>query len=554
MARAAGPTCGGARRRWRAHLPREHLRELPHDPRHDGGRRRRTRPHALARADDDRRGSPAERRRAQLATPESRLVDPATYAQAFTVHGVTMILLAIVPLLVGFANYLLPLMIGAPDVAYPRLNALSFWLSLVGGIVLYFSFLAGGAPDTGWFSYAPLAERAFAPGLGVDYYIVGLAVNGVGTIIGAINLTVTILLMRCPGMAISRVPLFVWMTLVTSILILGAYPALTAALVMLFVDRQLGGHFFDPAGGGQPVLWQHLFWFFGHPEVYIMVLPAMGMISEIIPVFSGKPIFGYRFVAGSSVAIAFLSFGAWAHHMFAVGLGEMENAIFSATSMLIAVPTGVQIFNWIATMVGGRIRLTTAMLFAIGFIAMFVIGGLSGVSLAVVPIDLAVTDSYYVVAHLPYVLFGATMLGVFAGAYYWFPQKTGRLLDEGLGKLHFWATFAGFNLTFLPQHWLGAVGMPRRVFTYAASTGWGPLNLVSTIGAAILSVAMVIFAVNLVPSPPSGEVAGDDPWDAFTLEWATSSPPPPENFAVIPAVTGRRPLWDRKHPEQRDAP
>src|SRR5437762_3010248 len=296
----------------------------------------------------------------------------------------------------------------------------------LGGIVLYFSFLAGGAPDTGWFSYAPLAERAFAPGTGVDYYIVGLAVNGAGTIIGAINLAVTILLMRCPGMAISRVPLFVWMTLITSILILGAYPALTAALVMLLVDRGLGGHFFDPAGGGQAVLWQHLFWFFGHPEVYIMILPAMGMISEVIPVFSRKPIFGYAFVAGSSVAIAFLSFGVWAHHMFAVGLGDTENAIFSATSMLIAIPTGVKIFNWIATMVGGRLRMTTAMLFAVGFIAMFVIGGLSGVSLAVVPIDHPVTDSYYVVAHLHYVLFGGTMLGIFAGAYYWFPKMTGR--------------------------------------------------------------------------------------------------------------------------------
>src|SRR5256886_4448188 len=411
--------------------------------------------------------------RAQLAAPEATLVAPETCNQAFTVHGVTMSLLAVVPLLVGFASSLVPLMTGAPAVAYPRLNALSFWLSLVGGIVLYFSFLAGGAPDTGWFSYAPLAERSFAPGLGVDYYIVGLAVNGVGTIIGAINLTVTILLMRCPGMAISRVPLFVWMTLVTSILILGAYPALTAALVMLFVDRQLGGHFFDPAGGGQVVLWQHLFWFFGHPEVYIMVLPAMGMISEIIPVFSGKPIFGYRFVAGSSVAIAFLSFGVWAHHMFAVGLGDTENAIFAATSMLIAVPTGVKIFNWIATMVGGRIRLTTAMLFAARFFAMFVIGGLSGVSLAVVPIDLAVTDSYYVVAHLHYVLFGGTMLGIFAGAYYWFPKMTGRLLSDRLGRWHFLLTFAGFNLIVLPQHWLGAVGMPRRGFTYAASTRRG---------------------------------------------------------------------------------
>jgi cytochrome c oxidase subunit I len=490
--------------------------------------------------------------RAQLATPEASLVDPETFNQAFTIHGVTMIFLAVVPLLVGFANYMVPLMIGARDVAFPRLNALSFWLSLVGGIVLYFSVLAGGAPDTGWFSYAPLSERAFALGTGVDYYILGLAVNGVGTIIGAINIAVTILLMRCPGMTISRVPLFVWMTLVTSVLILGAYPALTAALVMLFVDRQLGGHFFDPAGGGQAVLWQHVFWFFGHPEVYIMVLPAMGMISEVIPVFSRKPIFGYAFVAASSVAIAFLSFSVWAHHMFAVGLGDTENAIFSATSMLIAIPTGVKIFNWIATMIGGRLRLTTAMLFAVGFIAMFVIGGLSGVSLAVVPIDQAVTDSYYVVAHLHYVLFGGTMLGVFAGAYYWFPKMTGRLLDETLGKIHFWATFAGLNLAFLPQHWLGAVGMPRRVFTYAASTGWGPLNLVSTIGAVILLVAMVVFFVNLARSLRSGRVAGDDPWDAFTLEWSTTSPPPPLNFASIPAVTGRRPLWDRKHPSARD--
>ncbi|HEV8536893.1 MAG TPA: cytochrome c oxidase subunit I [Candidatus Limnocylindria bacterium] len=489
--------------------------------------------------------------RAQLATPQARLVDPDVFNQLFTVHGLTMILLAVVPLLVGFANYLVPLMIGAPDVAYPRLNALSFWLSLVGGIVLYFSFVAGGAPNTGWFSYPPLAERAFAPTPGVDYYILGLAVNGAGTIIGAINLAVTILLMRCPGMAISRVPLFVWMTLITAILILGAYPALTAALVMLFVDRQLGGRFFDPAGGGQPVLWQHLFWFFGHPEVYIMVLPAMGMISEVIPVFSRKPIFGYAFVAGSSVAIAFLSFSVWAHHMFAV-LGDSENAIFSATSMLIAIPTGVKIFNWIATMVGGRIRLTTAMLFAVGFIAMFVIGGLSGVSLAVVPIDLAVTDSYYVVAHLHYVLFGGTMLGAFAGAYYWFPKMTGRLLDERLGKLHFWLTFAGFNLTFLPMHWLGVVGMPRRVFTYPESTGWGPLNLAATVGAALLAVAMVVFFANVVRSLRSGDIAGDDPWDGFTLEWATTSPPPPGNFAAIPAVTGRRPLWDRKHPERRD--
>ena len=490
--------------------------------------------------------------RAQLAFPQESLVEPAVYDQAFTVHGVTMILLAVVPLLVGFANYVVPLMIGAPDVAYPRLNALSFWLSLLGGLLLYFSFAAGGAPDTGWFSYAPLSERAFTPGSGVDYYILGLAVNGAGTIIGAINLAVTILLMRCPGMTVGRLPLFVWMTLITTLLIIGAYPALSAALVMLLVDRQLGGHFFDPGTGGQPLLWQHLFWFFGHPEVYIMVLPAMGMVSEVIPVFSGKPIFGYRFVAASSVAIAFLSFGVWAHHMFAVGLSGAEQVFFAASSMLIAVPTGVKIFNWLATMMGGRLRFATPMLFACGFIAMFVVGGLSGVSLSVVPIDWQVTDSYYVVAHLHYVLFGGTMLGVFAGAYYWFPKMTGRLLSERLGHWHFWLTFVGLNLTFLPQHWLGAQGMPRRVFTYAADTGWGPWNLVSSVGAAVLAAAMLVFAANLLRGLRSGEPAGDDPWDGFTLEWSTTSPPPPANFSRPPTVRGKRPLWDRKHPDAMD--
>ncbi|TME27866.1 MAG: cytochrome c oxidase subunit I [Chloroflexi bacterium] len=491
--------------------------------------------------------------RAQLATPNARLVDPELYDQLFTVHGVTMMLLAVVPLLVGFANYLVPLMIGAPDVAYPRLNALSFWLSLVGAIVVYFSWIAGGAPDAGWFSYPPLAERAFAPGPGVDYYILGLAVNGAGTIIGAINLAVTILLMRAPGLRISRLPLFVWMTLVTSFLILGAYPALSGGLVMLFVDRQLGGHFFDPTAGGQPLLWQHVFWFFGHPEVYILVLPAMGMVSEVIPVFSGKPIFGYRFVAASSVAIGFLSFSVWAHHMFAVGLNEFETLLFSVTSMLIAIPTGVKIFNWTATMIGGRIRLLTPMLFAIGFIAMFVIGGLTGVSLAVVPLDLQTTDTYYVVGHLHYVLFGGTMLGVFAGAYYWFPKMTGRLLSERLGRWHFWTAFVGLNLTFLPMHWLGVQGMARRMWTYAADTGWGPWNFVETAGAFVLAVSMAIFALNVVRSLRGGAIAGDDPWDAFTLEWTTTSPPPPENFRTLPAVTSRRPLWDRKHPEMRDA-
>jgi cytochrome c oxidase subunit I len=490
--------------------------------------------------------------RLQLATPENRLIDPQAYNQLFTIHGVTMIFLVAIPVLVGFMNYLVPLMIGARDVAFPRLNALSFWLSLLGGVLVYFSFVAGGGPDAGWFAYPPLSDRTYSTGPGMDYYIIGLAVNGAGTIVGAINIAVTILLMRAPGLSISRLPLFVWMTLVTSVLILVAYPALSAALVMLFADRRLGAHFFDPSTGGEPLIWQHVFWFFGHPEVYIVILPAFGMISEVIPVFSGKPIFGYRFIAGSSVAIGFLSVSVWAHHMFAVGLSEAENIFFSAASMLIAVPTGVKVLNWTATMIGGRLRFTTAMLWAVGFIGTFVMGGLTGVTLAIVPIDWYVTDSYYVVAHMHYVLFGGVVFGVFAGLYYWFPKMTGRLMSERLGKLHFWLTFVGFHMTFLPQHWLGIAGMPRRIFTYAADTGWGPLNLLSSVGAGIMTIGTLFFVWNLLVSLRAGAPAGDDPWDAWTLEWATSSPPPPENFPVIPTVTSKRPLWDRKHPDRMD--
>jgi len=490
--------------------------------------------------------------RVQLATPEARVLDPVAYGQVFTMHGLTMIFLVAVPFLVGYANYFVPLMIGAADVAFPRLNALSFWLTLFGGLLLYFSFVAGGAPDQGWFAYAPLTELAHSPGPGVDYYILGLGLAGAGTIIGALNLAVTILLLRCPGMIFGRIPLFVWMTLVTSILILAAYPILTAALVMLFVDRHLAGRFFDPSGGGNPVLWQHLFWSFGHPEVYIVVLPAFGMISEIIPVFSGKPIFGYRFIAASTVAIGLLSFSVWAHHMFAVGLGDAENAFFSVASMLIAVPTGVKVLNWIATMWHGRIRLLTPMLFALGFIVVFVIGGLTGVSLAIVPIDLVVTDTYYVVAHLHYVLFGGTIMAVLAGAHYWYPKMTGRMFDERLGRLSFWIIFAGLNIAFLPMHWLGIVGMVRRMWTYPAETGWGPANLVISGGAFLLAGGVALVVFNLARSLRHGPVAGDDPWDAFTLEWATTSPPPPGNFVVFPAVRGKRPLWDRKHPDRAD--
>ena len=492
--------------------------------------------------------------RAQLALPENHLVDPQAYDQLFTIHGVTMIFLVAIPVLVGFMNYLVPLMIGARDVAFPRLNALSFWLSLLGGVLVYFAFIAGGGPDAGWFAYPPLSDRAYSTSPGMDYYIVGLGVNGAGTIMGAINIAVTILLMRCPGMRLSRLPLFAWMSLVTSALVLLAYPALSAALVMLFADRRLGAHFFDPAAGGDPLIWQHVFWFFGHPEVYIVILPAFGMISEVIPVFSGKPIFGYRFVAGSSVAIAFLSASVWAHHMFAVGMTEAQDVFFSVASMLIAVPTGVKVLNWTATMYRGRLRFTTAMLWAVGFIATFVLGGLTGVSLAIVPLDWATTDSYYVVAHMHYVLFGGVVFGVFAGLYYWFPKMTGRLLSERLGKWHFWLTFVGFHVTFLPQHLLGIMGMPRRVFTYGADTGWGALNLLSTVGVAVMTVGTLVLVWNLFNSLRRGAIAGDDPWDAFTLEWTTASPPIPENFTTIPTVRGKRPLWDRKHPEAPDEP
>jgi cytochrome c oxidase subunit 1 len=490
--------------------------------------------------------------RVQLATPGEHVLDPSTYDQIFTMHGITMIFLVAIPLLVGFANYVVPLQIGADDVAFPRLNALSFWLTLFGGVLLYLSFVAGGAPDAGWFAYAPLTEPAHAVGTGMDWYIFGLAVSGAGTIIGAINLAVTILLMRCPGMVMGRVPMFTWMVLITAVLIIGAYPILTSALVMLLVDRQLGGRFFDPAGGGNATLWQHLFWSFGHPEVYIVVLPGFGMISEIIPVFSGKPLFGYRFVAASGIAIGFLSFGVWAHHMFAVGLGDAENAFFSATSMLIAVPTGVKVFNWLATMWRGRIRLAMPMVFAIGFIATFVSGGLTGVSLAVVPIDLYTTDSYYVVGHLHYVLFGGTLMAVFAGLYYWFPKVTGRLLGHRLGLVHFWLTLVGLTLAFLPMHWLGIQGMPRRVWTYPPGLGWEWSNLVSTIGSFLIAAGAIALAVNVWRSLRSSERAGDDPWDAFTLEWSTSSPPPSYNFEAVPRVRGKRPLWDRKHPTRLD--
>jgi cytochrome c oxidase subunit I len=487
--------------------------------------------------------------RIQLAWPGNTFLSPEMYNQIFTMHGTTMVFLVVVPLLLGLANYLTPLMIGASDMALPRLNAFSFWVFLLGGVLLYFSFISGHAPSAGWFSYAPLSEKGYSTRYGLDYWALALLGIGVGTIATAINLIVTIIKLRTDGLTIRRLPLFVWMVFVNSFLIIFALPALNASLVMLLIDRQLNAHFFTQLGGGSPILWQHYFWSFGHPEVYIMVLPAFGIISEVIPVFSRKPIFGYGFVAASTVAIALLSIGVWAHHMFAVGLGHAWEYAFGASSLLIAVPTGVKVFNWIATMWGGSIRFTTSMLFAIAFLFTFTIGGLSGVTFATVPIDWQVTDSYYVVAHMHYVLFGGTLFGVMAGIYYWFPKMSGRLLSERWGVIHFWLMFIGFHLTFFIQHFLGLDGMPRRVYTYPDHPGWAIMNLISTIGAFVIGISVLVLLANIVVSLRNGEPAGDNPWDAWTLEWATTSPPPEHNFETVPPVHGPRPLWDLAHPE-----
>jgi cytochrome c oxidase subunit 1/cytochrome c oxidase subunit I+III len=488
--------------------------------------------------------------RLQLARPNSSLVSPDTFNQLFTMHGTTMIFLVVMPTLSGFGNYFVPLMIGARDMAFPRLNAMSYWLFPFGGALLHFSLLAGGAPAAGWFSYAPLSETPFSSTPGTDYWILALLVLGVGSVATAINLIATVLTLRAPGLTIARLPLFVWMTFVTSILVILALPVLNASLVMLLIDRQLDAHFFLSSGGGNAILWQHFFWTFGHPEVYIMALPAFGMISEIIPVFSRKPIFGYGFVAASTVAIAILSFGVWAHHMFAVGLGHTADAAFAAGSMLIAIPTGVKIFNWIATMWGGTIRFTTAMLFATAFLVEFVIGGLSGITFAAAPIDWQVTDTYYVVAHFHYVIFGGTAFAVMAATYYWFPKMSGRMLSERLGTWHFALMVIGFNLTFFVQHFLGILGMPRRVFTYPDLPHWGSLNMASTVGAVVMGLGVLVFVVNIAVSLLRGKAAGENPWDGWTLEWATSSPPPHDNFVEVPPVRGRRPLWDLAHPRE----
>ena len=502
--------------------------------------------------------------RTQLAQPDGKVLSPEVYNQIFTMHAVTMIFLFIMPMLTGLGNYIVPLMIGARDMAFPRLNAFGYWVVLFGGLFLTSSFLFGAAPNAGWFAYAPLTELSgpgttscgnavmCTPGPNMDFWALGILMLGISSIAGSINFVVTILKLRAPGMTINRMPLFTWMTLITAFLLLFSLPSVTMASILLLLDRHLGTHFYVAGWGGDPLLWQHLFWSFGHPEVYILILPAFGIISEVLPVFARKPIFGYTFIAWSGVAIGFLSFTVWAHHMFAVGLPLVAQAFFATSTTLIAIPTAVKIFNWIGTVYGGKISFKAPMLFALGFIAMFLIGGLNGAALAIVPFDYQVTDTYFVVAHLHYVLFGGSVFGIFAGIYYWFPKITGKLLNERLAQVHFWLMLIGLNVTFFPMHILGLLGMPRRIYTYPGNLGWNELNLIATVGAFTIGISILVFVWNFIVTLRSGQAAGTDPWNAFTLEWDTDSPPKPYNFAEIPTVRSRRPFYDKKNPETAD--
>ncbi len=490
--------------------------------------------------------------RAQLAVPNNDLISPELYNQIFTMHGTTMIFLVLMPALIGLSTYLIPLMIGANEMAFPRLNAFSFWMTCMGGFLLYFSFFAGGAPDAGWFNYAPLSENNYSSTPGVDYFLVGLILTGIGSIGAGLNFVTTILALRSPDIKLNMLPLFVWMVFINAFLLLAAFPLLNAGLFMMLIDRQFDAHFFIPSTGGSAILWQHFFWAFGHPEVYILVLPAFGIISEVIPVFSRKPIYGYKFVAASSVAIALLSYSVWAHHMFAVGMSNTVNSFFAISSMLIAIPTGLKVINWIGTMHKGRITLSIPMLFAIAFLIDFTFGGLSGVSFAIVPIDWQLTDTYYLVAHFHYVFLGGSLFGIFAGIYYWFPKMSGRMLSAKLGKWHFWLFVLGFNLTFFLQHILGIFGMPRRVYTYPDLPYWKILNIFSSIGAVFMFAGMAIFFWNIYKTLKKPRTAPANPWDAWTLEWATPSPPELKNFDEIPRVHSRRPLWDLNNPDNPD--
>ena len=483
--------------------------------------------------------------RAQLNGPDGRLVSPEFYNQLFTMHGTTMIFLGVMPFSAMFFNFFVPLLIGARDVAFPRLNAMSLWIFILGGLFLNASFI-WGAPDGGWFGYAPLSGRQFSPGPNMTFWALGLQILGIASLAAGVNFFTTILNMRARGMTLMRMPMFAWTTLVTQVLVLLSFPVITVALIFLTVDRIYGTGFFVPAAGGDPMLWQHLFWVFGHPEVYILILPAFGIISEILPVFSRKPLFGYSAMVFSVAFIAFLGFGVWSHHMFSTGMGPLADSFFSLATMLIAIPTGVKIFNWIGTIWGGSIRLATPMLFALGFIAMFIMGGLSGVMHSVAPADLQQTDSYFIVAHFHYVLFGGAIFGLTAGAYYWWPKMFGTMLSESIGKLHFWLMLIGFNLTFFPMHFAGLLGMPRRIYTYPGGLGFDIWNKLATMGAGILALSFLVFMWNILKTWRSGEKAPADPWGGATLEWSIPSPPQEWNFTEEPVVEGKDPLWTTK--------
>jgi cytochrome c oxidase subunit 1 len=497
--------------------------------------------------------------RIQLAAPNLHIISPQVFNQLFTMHGTTMVFLAGMPLIFGFANYLVPLMIGARDLAFPRLNAFGLWLSVFGGLLLYFSYIggqglsgAGSAPDVGWFAYAPLTGKAFSKGHSTDYWTLGILVGGFGSIATAANIITTILCMRCRGMTLTKMPLLVWLYLIVCGMVLIVVTPLTAAQIMLLLDRFAGSHFFDTQAGGSAVLWMHFFWIFGHPEVYILVIPAFAFASEIIPVFSRKAIFGYPVMVAATCAIGFVSLSVWAHHMFTVGMTSTGNTFFVVSTMMVGIPTGIKIFNWLGTMWGGKLLFTTPMLFSIAFLFQFLISGLTGIMLAAVPWDWQLNDSYFLIAHFHYVLVGAIVFMIFAAIYYWFPKATGHLLNETLGKWHFWLFLIGFHMTFDTMHIPGLLGMPRRIYTYEADRGWATLNLICTIGAAFQIAGILIWVINVILSLRNGKPAGTDPWDAWTLEWSTSSPPPEYNFAEIPTVKSRRPLWDLKHPNDPD--
>ncbi|HEU4895740.1 MAG TPA: cbb3-type cytochrome c oxidase subunit I [Acidimicrobiia bacterium] len=518
--------------------------------------------------------------RIQLASANSEFLTAGAYNALFTMHGTTMIFLFVMPVSAAFMNYLLPLLIGARDVAFPRLNALSWWIFFFGGIFLYSTFIfgtslapispdgitgnlaAGGgpgsfnflatSPDGGWFGYQPNAGPLYSPGTAMDYWALGLQILGLASLVSSVNFIVTVFNMRAKGMRLLRMPVFAWMSTVVAFLLLFSLPIIAVALFMVTFDRQFGTLFFAPYGGGDPILWQHLFWLFGHPEVYILILPAMGIVSEVLPVFSRKPLFGYSAVVFAGAAIAFLGFGVWAHHMFASGITPVAQAAFGLSTMTIAIPTGIKIFNWMGTMWGGRLQLSTPMLFAMGFVAMFTIGGLSGVTHSIVPSDWQQTDTYYIVAHFHYVLFGGAVFGIFSGLYYWFPKLTGRVMSDRLGKVHFWLMFLGFNLTFAPMHWLGLQGMVRRTWKYAPEAGLETWNVAVTIGAFTIATSILFFMYNWYRSRRRGELSGLDPWDARTLEWTIPNPTPEYNFATSPVVTRLDEFWHMKYDEDQE--